>query len=100
MNSSDVSPVIGNWFQTPGGMQFEVVAIDDEEGTIEIQYFGGEVDELTFDAWTELGIIASAEPEDWSGPFDDLERDDLGYTDTNVPPKIQPYDIEDFDKED
>ena len=26
------------------------------------------------------------QPEDWSGPYDDLERDDLGYSDTGMHP--------------
>lgn len=98
--NSEVSPVIGNWFQSPEGPQFKVVAMDEDEGSIEIQYFDGEVDEMSFEEWTELGIIASAAPEDWSGPYDDLEKDDLGYTDTNIPPVVQPYNIEDFDKGD
>lgn len=94
-----LSPVIGNWFQTVEGPRFEVVAIDEDEGTIEIQYFDGQVDEMSFDEWSSQGIIASAEPEDWSGPYDDLEKDDLGYTDTNIPPMVQPFNIEDLDKE-
>jgi hypothetical protein len=97
--ASEISPLIGQWYQTPQGAQFEVVAIDEDEGTIEIQYFDGQIEELSFDEWPERGFTASAEPEDWSGPFDDLEADDLGYTDTNVPPMVQPYKIEDFDKE-
>lgn len=83
-----------------GGPQFKVVATDEDDGTIEIQYFEGDVDEISFDAWSEMGIVGSAEPEDWSGPYDDLEKDDLGYTDTNIPPVVQPYKIEDFDQED
>ena len=63
------TPVIANWFQTPDGPRFEVDAIDEDEDTIEIQYLDGEVDEMSFDEWTELEIIASAEPEDWSGPM-------------------------------
>lgn len=96
---SEVMPVEGNWFQTPAGAQFKVVAIDEDEGDIEIQYFDGEVDEVSAEEWEGLMVTACPEPEDWSGPFDDLEVDDLGYTDTNIPPVVQPYKIEDFDQE-
>jgi hypothetical protein len=32
-------PVIGKWFRRPNGALFEVVAVDEEDGTIEIQFF-------------------------------------------------------------
>lgn len=75
---AELQPVIGNWYQAPGGDPFEVVALDDAEGTVEVQYFGGEIDEISRDIWKELELEESAAPEDWSGPFDDLEPDDLG----------------------
>ena len=95
--STEVSPAVGNWYKTPEDPSFEVVALDEDEGTIEIQYFEGEVDELSFDDWESMEIVAIAPPEDWSGPFDDLERDDLGYTDTNLPPEGHPFQVEDLD---
>jgi hypothetical protein len=77
---SDVDPIIGNWYRNQEtGNDFEVVALDEDAQTIEIQYFDGEVEELDLDAWYELPIDAIEAPEDWSGPFDELEVDDLGY---------------------
>lgn len=77
---SDVDPIIGNWYRNQEtGNDFEVVALDEDAQTIEIQYFDGEVEELDLDAWYELAIEAIEAPEDWSGPFDELESDDLGY---------------------
>jgi len=99
MNSSAI-PVVGNWYKTPENQDFEVVAVDEDEGFIEIQYFGGEVDEFDFDAWGSMGFVEIAPPEDWSGPFDDLERDDLGYTDTNIPPEHRTFSVDDFEQED
>jgi hypothetical protein len=93
-------PQVGNWYKTQDNQEFEVVAVDDDEGFIEIQYFGGELDEFDFDSWATMGFTEIAPPEDWSGPFDDLERDDLGYTDTNVPPEHRGFSVEDFDKGD
>lgn len=97
MSTEVLSPAVGNWYKTPEGPSFEVVALDEDEGTIEIQYFDGEVDELSFDDWGSSEIVSIAPPEDWSGPFDDLERDDLGYTDTNLPPEGHTFKIEDLD---
>ena len=77
---SDVDPIIGNWYRNQEtGNDFEVVALDEDAQTIEIQYFDGEVEELDLDAWYELPIEAIEAPEDWSGPFDEMETDDLGY---------------------
>lgn len=77
---SDVDPIIGNWYRNQEtGNDFEVVALDEDAQTIEIQYFDGELEELDLDAWYELAIESIEEPEDWSGPFDELEPDDLGY---------------------
>ena len=79
---SDVDPSIGNWYRNEEtGNDFEVVALDEDAQTIEIQYFDGEVEELDLDAWYEQPIEGIEAPEDWSGPFDELEADDLGYED-------------------
>ena len=44
-------PRIGNWYRLSGGELFEVVAIDDDEGSIDIQYFDGTVEEMDRDDW-------------------------------------------------
>lgn len=77
---SDVDPIIGNWYRNQEtGNDFEVVAIDEDAQTIEIQYFDGELEELDLDAWYDLVIESIEAPEDWSGPYDEMESDDLGY---------------------
>ncbi|KPK55725.1 MAG: hypothetical protein AMS22_03570 [Thiotrichales bacterium SG8_50] len=76
--STEFEPCIGDWYETEAGRTFEVVAVDQEEGSVEIQYFDGDVEELDFDTWFDMELQPAAEPNDWTGPFDDLERDDLG----------------------
>ena len=63
-------PVIGQWFRRPNGTMLEVVAIDEQEGTIEIQFFDGTIDEVDLEAWPELLLLAVSAPEDWSGSVD------------------------------
>lgn len=58
-----------------------MVALDDDARTVEIQYFDGSVEELDLDAWYAMELDTIEAPEDWTGPVDDVERDDLGYTD-------------------
>lgn len=85
-----VKPVVGQWYRGATNELFEVVAIDDEDETIEIQYFDGTVTEIDFDAWNEQlldELIDTADaPEDWSGAVDveaeDLDRD---FDDTTRP---------------
>jgi hypothetical protein len=71
-------PVINKWYKDyEDGQLFEVVALDDTDETIEIQYFDGSLEEIDYDTWDEMQLTTAAPPEDWSGPFDDLEADDL-----------------------
>jgi hypothetical protein len=77
-----LKPVRGQWYRNEQGDVFEVVAIEEEAGIIEIQYFDGAVEELDSDSWYGQMLTASAEPEDCSGAFDDLTSDDLGDTET------------------
>jgi hypothetical protein len=64
------APVIGEWFRRTGGDSFEVVAIDTDDRTIEIQYFDGTIEELEFADWFDEPIEASEPPEDWTGSVD------------------------------
>jgi len=67
-------PSIGQWYRIGGDELFEVVAVDDDDGTIEMQYFDGTVEEMDVDDWEaawEDGQLEAAEaPEDWTGSVD------------------------------
>lgn len=63
-------PMPGDWYQLPTGEQFEVVALDENAGTLEIQYFDGSLEEIEEEVWDELAPEAIAPPEDWSGSLD------------------------------
>ncbi len=56
------------------------------EGNVEIQYFDGDVEEIGLDGWYELDIEPIEAPENWTGPVDVAEVDDLGtqITDTTT----------------
>ena len=95
--SEEIRPKVGEWYKDTEGQIFEVVAMDEDENYIEIQYFGGEIDEMDFEAWDSSVVESVEQPEDWTGPYDDLERDDLGYTDTALKPEGRPISYEDLD---
>ena len=71
-------PIIGRWYKNKESADeiFEIVAIDNDENLIEIQYFDGQIGELELDIWKESRIIEVAEPEDWSGAYE-LSKEDL-----------------------
>lgn len=98
--AEEMPPVVGNWYKGEDEQLFKVIAVDEDDAMIEIQYFDGELDELDNDAWYELELERAAEPEDWTGPFDDLERDDLGYTDMNLRPAGRTDFLDELDLED
>lgn len=73
---SEYSPRIGDWYETATGHSFEVIAYDEEEETVEIQYFDGTLEELDLESWYDLEIDPVEPPEDWSGSMD-VDREDV-----------------------
>lgn len=66
-------PEIGNWYQSSNNLLFKIVAIDEHDETIEIQYFDGTLGELELESWSELMADLLDAPDGWSGPFDNME---------------------------
>jgi len=73
-------PHIGGWYRAADGNLFEVVAVDKDDRTIEVQYFDGTVEELDLEDWhaqCATGEIEEAGAPEESGSVDaDLEADD------------------------
>ena len=91
-------PIIGSWYKDlENDLMFKVVAIEESDESIEVQYYNGDIGEYDRDSWYNSTIDYIEDPEDWSAPFDDIETDDLGYTDTdNHSPNPDDMDIEDY----
>jgi hypothetical protein len=76
MNSETIS--VGQWYQRPDTRDaFQVVDWDDEAGSARIQMFDGSLDEIDEDTWRALSPIAVAAPDDWTGPLDNMEVEEL-----------------------
>lgn len=85
--STESDPVIENWYQhLDKGQKFRVVALNETDGAVELQYFDGDIEEVGLDNWYELDIEPIEAPGNWSGPIDVTEIDDLGteVTDTSA----------------
>ncbi len=77
-------PAVGHWYaHRDKGQLFQVVAFDEDDGLIELQDFDGDVDEVDLDTWLEMQLEPAEAPEDWTGPIDEVETDDLGYEATD-----------------
>jgi hypothetical protein len=64
------NPGVGAWYRLNGGTPFEVVALDEDDGTIEVQYADGTLEELDLEdwrSWCDERMLEAADPsEDWS----------------------------------
>ncbi len=92
-------PVIGHWYKdVENDLTFQVVAIDENDDAIEVQYLNGDIGEYDNESWYNSTFDYVEDPEDWSAPYDDLETDDLGYTDTDLhlKPESEDMDISDM----
>lgn len=87
--NSDTDPIVGNWYQRlDKGQTFQVVAVDEKADSVEIQHFDGDVEEMDLDTWYRLELQPIEAPENWSGPLDVAEVDDLTGTEiSDTPPE-------------
>ena len=73
-------PIEGNWYcRLDKEEDFMVVDVNEEVGTVDIQYLDGDIEELDIEEWNEMDLEEIEVPENWTGPFDELEPGDLGY---------------------
>lgn len=78
-------PVIGHWYRRTNGTLFEVVALDEQDATVELQFFDGTIDEIELENWPTMLIERVGAPEDWSGSVDMDPEDYLGRESGEMP---------------
>jgi len=91
-------PIIGSWYKDlESKLKFKVIAIDEKDDAIDIQYLNGDIGEYDNDTWYSSSFDCIEAPEDWTIAFDGIEVDDLGYSDTDEhKPNIEDVDIDDY----
>lgn len=58
-------PRIGTWYKDQNtGQPFEVVAIDEKQRTIEVQYYDGDISEFEIESWGSLSLLETEAPEE------------------------------------
>ncbi len=76
----ELDPIEENWYRhLDKGQDFMVVDVNEKVGTVDIQYLDGDIEELDIEEWNGMDLEEIEVPEDWSGPLNELDPDDLGY---------------------
>ena len=79
-------PIVGEWYRDLlQAISFEIVAVDDEAQTIEVQLLEGEITEFDFDSWKLLQLTSIEEPEDWRNGFELASEDSIDPDDPYQP---------------
>jgi hypothetical protein len=78
-----IEPVVGDWYLV-NGKTFEVVALDADDATIEIQHGDGSIEELDADDWAQWAT--SGELTETDPPDDYVESYDAEEDATALPP--------------
>lgn len=80
-----ITPEPEQWYlDRRTGDMFQVVSVSEDDGSIDIQYTDGTVEEKSMDEWATIELEGCEQPEDWVGPYDDLESDDIGMPEAGV----------------
>src|ERR1017187_4239735 len=88
MNTGVGRAQIGQWYvHWDKGEIFQAIGLDAHSRTIEIQTFDGDVDEIDEHTWLTLPLGLAEPPEDWTGPIDAVDPEDLGYSETEMTAK-------------
>ena len=73
----EYDPVAGQWYRDLDADEtFQVLSVDEDQELIEIQHLDGEIEEIDVDAWAEMDVELSEEPEGWSGSTAPAEEDE------------------------
>lgn len=73
-----IEPIVGDWYSSHGE-RFEVVAVDDVERTIEVQYADGTLAEIDVDDWSlrsQAGALRQADPSEDLSDAADFDADE------------------------
>jgi hypothetical protein len=83
--NSRIAAVPGQWhLDRESGVMFQIVSVDEDDGSIDVQHTDGSLEETYVDDWVTRSLERCEQPEDWVGSFDDLQADDIGLPEPTV----------------
>jgi hypothetical protein len=72
--SRDYEPVVGQWYENLEEEEsFRVLSVDEDSELVEIEYLDGDIEEIDLEAWHEMDLEHTQEPEGWA---ESQEEDD------------------------
>ena len=75
--SRDYEPVPGQWYENLEEEEsFRVLSVDEDSELVEIEYLDGDIEELDIEAWHEMDLERTEEPEGWSDADEDEDEDE------------------------
>jgi hypothetical protein len=75
--SRDYEPVPGQWYENLEEEEsFRVLSVDEDSELVEIEYLDGDIEEIDLEAWHEMDLEHTDEPEGWSEPEEDEDEDE------------------------
>jgi len=75
--SRDYEPVAGQWYENVEEEEsFRVLSVDEDSELVEIEYLDGDIEEIDLEAWHEMDLELTQEPEGWAGDDEDEEEED------------------------
>jgi hypothetical protein len=73
----EYEPTVGQWYEDLENEEtFQVLKVDEDKETVEIQHLDGDIEEFDVDGWAELDLELTEEPEGWSGSKAEKDDDD------------------------
>ena len=96
--SRDFEPVAGQWYENLEEEEsFRVLSVDEDSELVEIEYLDGDIEEIDIEAWHEMDLEHTEEPEGWSEPEEDEEEEDEDDEDFDEDDEDDDEDDDDFD---
>jgi uncharacterized protein DUF6763 len=103
----EYEPTVGQWYEDLENEEtFQVLRVDEDKETVEIQHLDGEIEEFDVDGWAELDLELTEEPEGWSGSKaekdedEDDDDDDEDWDDDDEDDEDEDDDDDDLNEED
>ena len=75
--SRDYEPVPGQWYENlEEDESFRVLKVDEDAELIEIEHLDGEIEEIDLEAWHEMDLEETEEPEGWAESEEEDEEEE------------------------
>ena len=75
--SRDYEPTPGQWYENLEEEEsFRVLSVDEDSELIEIEYLDGDIEEIDVEAWHEMDLDLTDEPEGWSDSDEEEDEEE------------------------